>query len=100
MGVQGFTDEVADRGREGEAPAEPTQTVGLGGSLALPGHAPAEHASKSDDPTRPFGPDPASGVPPAPGGRGKNTPGRDGSPTPQDEESPGRRQVVIAPAPP
>ena len=34
MRGKGFTEEVPYRAREGEAPAEPTHGVGLGGSLS------------------------------------------------------------------
>jgi len=46
----GFTDVPLERGREGEAPAEPAHGVGLGGSLALPGQPLAKPAPNSDDP--------------------------------------------------
>ena len=37
LGDGGFTEGAWERGREGEAPAEPGLAAGLGGSLALPG---------------------------------------------------------------
>ena len=43
----GFTEEARERGREGEAPAEPGPRAGLGGSLAPPKSA--APTSRSDD---------------------------------------------------